>query len=463
MSSSIAVETRATLALALPLAGANLSQIAMSVIDTVMVGKLGPVPLAAVALGGGFYFTSVVICLGALTAVAPLAAYEIGAGNRGAAGRIAGNGLVLAALLSVLVIGSMVLADRFLGMIGYDLALTRDIGHFLRAVCWGAPGFLGFVVLRSFLSALNRTRAVMVVLALCVPANAGLNWLLIFGHLGAPAMGLVGAAYASATVQWLMMLGLLGVALALRRSDKAPRLRGKIHEIPADLARILRVGAPISGLQALEIGVFITGAALVGLFGADAVAAHQIAINYASITFMVPMGIGQAATVRVAAERGAGSLAAAQRAVLVAMTLGTGFMAISAIVIWALPRTIVAAYVAVDDPGNHEVVTLALRFLFFAALFQIVDGMQVVAAGALRGYEDTVVPMIFAGLGYWGIGFVGGWALMFPFGLGPIGMWWGFVIGLTVVAMLLTVRLYHRSRQETWANSRARTECAAAK
>jgi len=455
-SPGVGAELSATLALALPLAGANLSQMAMSVIDTVMVGKLGAVPLAAVALGGGFYFTSVVICLGVLTAVAPLAAYAIGAGNRNAAGRIACSGLVLAALLSVLVIGSMIFANRFLDVIGYDPILTQEVGRFLRAVCWGAPGFLGFVVLRSFLSALNRTRSVMVVLALCVPANAALNWILIFGHLGAPAMGLIGAAYASASVQWLMMLGLLGVVWALRRDDKAPRLHVKPHELPADLARILHVGAPISGLQALEIGVFVTGAALVGLFGADALAAHQIAINYASITFMVPMGIGQAATVRVAAERGAGSLTAARRAAFVAMTLGTGFMAASAIVIWALPRAIVGAYLAVDDPANQPLVALTLRFLLFAALFQVMDGVQVVAAGALRGYEDTVVPMIIAAFGYWGIGFIGGWALMFPLGIGPIGMWWGFVIGLTVVAVLLTVRLYHRTRHEISASSSAR-------
>jgi multidrug resistance protein, MATE family len=452
MSSPIAAETRATLALALPLAGANLSQMAMSVIDTVMVGELGPVPLAAVALGSGFYFTSVVICLGMLTAVAPLAAYAIGAGNRAAAGRIACSGLVLGALLSLLVIGSMILADQFLVVIGYDPALTREIGDFLRGVCWGAPGFLGFVVLRSFLSALNLTRSVMIVLALCVPANAALNWVLIFGHLGAPAMGLIGAAYASATVQWLMMLGLLVVVWAARRSDKVPPLRAEAHEMPSDLVRILRVGAPISGLQALEIGVFVTGAALVGLFGVDALAAHQIAINYASITFMVPMGIGQAATVRVAAERGAGSLTAARRAAYVAMALGTGFMAASAIVIWALPRAIVAAYVAIDDPANQVLVALTLRFLFFAALFQVVDGVQVVAAGALRGFEDTVAPMMFAALGYWGIGFIGGWVLMFPLGVGPIGMWWGFVIGLAVVAMLLTVRLYHRTRQKICAS-----------
>ncbi len=445
MSSSIASEIRATLALAVPLAAANLSQMAMSVIDTVMVGKLGAVPLAAVALGGGFYFTSVVICLGVLTAVAPLAAYAIGAGDQAAAGRIAGSGLVLAALLSLPVIAAMMVADRLLDLIGYDPSLSREIGHFLRAVCWGAPGFLGFATLRSYLAALKRPRGVMVVLALCVPANAGLNWVLIYGHLGAPPFGLVGAAIASASVQWLMLLGL--AIVASRSRDQAPRLVQDMRRLIADFHRILRVGGPIGGLQALEIGVFVTAAAVVGLFGADVLAAHQIAINYASITFMVPMGLGQAATVRVAGERGAGMPAAARRAAFVALGLGASFMAASAVVIWSVPGAIVAAYVAAGDPANRALVALALRFLVFAGLFQVVDGVQVVAAGALRGYEDTIVPMFFAGIGYWGLGFAGGWVLTFPLGLGPIGMWWGFVAGLAAVAGLLTLRLRRQTRQ----------------
>ncbi|HTQ34598.1 MAG TPA: MATE family efflux transporter [Stellaceae bacterium] len=447
MSSSVVSEIRATLALAVPLAAANLSQMAMSVIDTIMVGKLGAVPLAAVALGGGFYFTTVVICLGVLTAVAPLAAYAIGAGDRAAAGRIARSGLILAVLLSSPIIGAMTEAHRLLDVIGYNAALSDEVGRFLHAVCWGAPGFLGFAVLRSLLAALKRTRGVMIVLTLCVPANAALNWVFIYGHLGMPPLGLTGAAIASATVQWLMMAGLVGVVWRLQRVGGAPRLRGERREIVADFRRILRLGAPIGGLQALEIGVFVTAAAVVGLFGADALAAHQIAINYASITFMVPMGIGQAATVRVAAERGAGMVPAARRAAFVALVLGTGFMAVSAVIIWAVPHAIVAAYVSIGEPQNQALVALALRFLFFAGLFQVVDGMQVVAVGALRGYEDTVVPMLFAGIGYWGIGFIGGWALTFPFGLGPIGMWWGFVIGLAAVATLLTLRLFHRTNQ----------------
>ena len=201
-------------------------------------------------------------------------------------------------------------------------------------------------------------------------------------------------------------------------------------------------------MQALEIGVFVSSAALMGLFGVEALAAHQIAITCASFTFMVPMGIGQAATVRVATERGAAAWQAARRAGFVALALGVAFMAAAAIVFWTMPALIVGAFVATGDPANRPLVALAIEFLAIAAVFQIVDGMQSVASGALRGYHDTKVPMLIAALGYWGIGFAGGWALAFPLGIGPAGLWWGFVIGLATVATLLVARLIERGRRE---------------
>jgi MATE family multidrug resistance protein len=449
MIPTVVAEIRATLALAVPLALANLAQIAMGVIDTVMVGSLGAVPLAAVGLGGGFFFTAAVICQGVLNAVAPLAAFSIGSGDRAAAGRIAGSGLVLAAMLTGPVVAAMMTADRLLDLIGYDPALAREIGHFLRVVAWGSPGFLGFAVLRSLFAALRRPRIVMVVLALCVPSLIGLNWILIFGHLGAPPLGLVGCAYASAMNQWLMFLGLAAALWGLRHRGRAPRLRGEPAQIAHDMRRILALGLPIAGFVGLEVSVFVFSAALMGLFGADALGAHQIAINCASVSFMVPLGIGQAATVRVATERGAGNPHSARRAAFVALGLGALFMAGCAVVLWTEPARIVGAYVRIDDPANHRIVAFALEFLAIAALFQIVDGVQVVAVWALRGYEDAKVPMLLAGLGYWGIGFAGGWALAFPLGVGPIGLWWGFVLGLAAVASLLTLRLYRQSRQVT--------------
>ena len=447
-------ELRMTLALALPLVAANLAQMAMGLTDTIMVGALGAVPLAAVGLGSGLYFTAVLVCAGVLNAVAPLASFALGAGDREAVGRVTASGLILAALLTVPVVVAMLIAEPALDRIGYDRALTGEIGRYLRAIVWGAPGFLGFAVLRCLFATLARARVVMIVLVLCVPVNAALNWVLIHGHFGAPALGVAGSGYASAIVNWLMGLGLAAAIAVLPRNDPAVfswghRLRPRLAGTLADIRRILTLGLPIGGLQALEIGVFVASAALMGLFGAEALAAHQIAIVCASFTFMVPMGIGQAATVRVATERGAAAWDAARLAGFVALALGVAFMTAASLVLWTTPRFIVGAFVVAGDPANRAVIARALDFLAIAALFQIVDGMQAVTAGALRGYHDTRVPMLIAALGYWGIGFVGGWTLAFPLGVGPAGLWWGFVLGLASVAALLLLRLIRRGARET--------------
>ena len=445
MRSALLSETRATLALAAPLAAANLALVATGVIDTIMVGRLGSVPLAAVGLGGGLYFTLLVVCQGVLEAVAPLAAFAIGARNAAAAGRIGGSGLLLAALLAPAMIAALAIIGHGLGLIGYEPALIDEIGRFLGAMTWGVPAALASSVLRCLFAALGRPRIVMIVLACGVPLRVGLDWALIFGHLGAAPLGLVGCGYAVTINQWLTLAAFTGILLVSRPGGAALRLSMPAAELAANIRRIIRLGLPIGGLRALEVGAFSCSAALMGLFGAAALGGHQIAINCASITWMVPLGIGQAATVRVAAERGARAALAARRAAAVALLIATGFMSVAAVVLWTEPLAIVGAYVATGDPANRAVADFALQFLAVAALFQVVDGVQVVAAGALRGYQDTKVPMLYAAIGYWAIGFVGGWVLAFPLGAGPIGLWWGFVAGLTAVAALLSLRLYRHS------------------
>jgi multidrug resistance protein, MATE family len=440
--SGIGAELRATLALAAPLAAANLAQMAMGVTDTVMVGRLGATPLAAAGLGAMLYFTGGVMLQGILSAVSPLAAHALGAGDRAAAGRIAGAGLVLGMLMALPFVGALTSLDRLLLALGYDAALAAEIGRFLQAIAWGGPAFLGFAVLRSLFAALSHTRAVMAVLFVCVAGNAMLNWVLIYGHLGAPALGVAGSGYASAINQWLMLAGLALctwmmpplAALRVLRSALAPRR--------IEMANILRLGLPIGGIMGIEVGVFLAAGILMGLLGAAALGAHQLVLNCASITFMVPLGLSQAATVRVAYELGAGREFAARRAGFVALALGTLFMGATSALLWIFPQAIIAVYVDVADPANRDVVQIAWRLIAIAALFQVFDGMQVIAAGALRGYKDTMTPMLLAGFGYWGAGFVGGWLLAFPLGYGPVGLWCGLALGLAVVAILLTLRLH---------------------
>src|SRR5438128_7159499 len=201
-------EIRTTAAVAGPLAAASLAQVAMGFTNTVMVGSLGSAALAAAGLGASLYFTIAMVCSGILTAVAPLAAHAIGAGDSRRAGRIASEGLFLAALLAVPVVATLLVLARLLALLGYEPALAAEIGRFLGAIAWAAPGFLGLAVLRGFLVAASHSRTVMVVLILCIPMNAGLNWMLIFGHLGAPALGIAGSGCATAIVQWLMFVSL---------------------------------------------------------------------------------------------------------------------------------------------------------------------------------------------------------------------------------------------------------------
>jgi len=438
--SAIVSEVRATVAVAGPLAAANLAQMAMGFTNTVMVGSLGSAALAAAGLGASLYFTVALVCSGILTAVAPLAAHAIGAGDNHRAGRVAGAGLVLAALLAVPVVAVLLAANRLLVVLGYEPALAAEIGRFLGAIAWAAPGFLGFAVLRSFLVAASHSRTVMIALILGIPMNAGLNWILIFGHLGAPALGIAGSGCATAIIQWLMFTGLGIYALAapsLAEYRMRPSLRGW-----NEIGRILRLGLPIGGILGLEIGVFATTGILIGLLGADALGAHQLVMNCISVVFMVPLGIAQAATVRVAVALGSRAPAAARRAGIVALALGVAYMAIMAGVLLAAPRAIAKIYVDIDAPANRGLVVIALYLLAIAALFQIFDGVQAIAAGALRGYRDTAVPLLIAVVGYWGIGFTGGWLLAFPAGCGPIGLWSGLAIGLAAVALMLTLRLH---------------------
>ena len=439
----ISAELRATLALAAPLAAANLAQMAMAVTDIVMVGRLGAMPLAAAGLGGMLYFTGGVMLQGILTAVAPLAAHALGAGDRAAAGRIAGAGLVLALLLAAPFIAGLTNLDRLLHALGYDPTLAAEIGRFLRAIAWGGPAFLGFAVLRSLLAALSRTRAIMMVLLACVAGNAALNWMLIYGHLGAPALGVAGSGYASAINQCLIFVGL---ALCTRALPGLSGLR-VIRSVFAarcwvHVGSILRLGLPIGGIMGVEVGVFLTAGILMGLLGTAALGAHQLVLNCAGISFMVPLGLGQAATVRVAYELGTGRTYAARRAAYTALALGVAFMSATAVLLWTVPQAIIAVYIDIADATNRETVQIARRLLAIAAIFQVFDGVQVIAAGALRGYKDTMIPMLLAGFGYWGAGFLGGWLLAFPFGYGAVGLWWGLALGLAVVAALLTLRLY---------------------
>jgi MATE family multidrug resistance protein len=438
VAETVASELKATLAVALPLAGAQLAQVMMGFTAWAMMGRLGGDALAAGGLGSNLAFTVMLICQGVLNAVGPLAAHALGAREGERVAATVGSGLVIAAALSLF--GMMLVSQIPLGLaaIGHAPSLVAATERYTGAVLWGMPAALGYAVLRSYLAATGRTLPLMVTLFLCLGLNIALNYALIFGHFGASALGIAGAGYANAAIQWVQF-AILALTVVVRHGGRDIVL-AMCRPRSAEIAAVLRLGLPIAGIFALESGMFTSAAVLAGLLGTAALAAHQVGSGIGSIGFMVPLAFGHAATVRVALSKGAGAIKAARRAGMVAFACGVGFMGAMALFILTQPRVIIGLYLDRGDPANAAAIAIAVRLLFVSALFQIFDGAQVVAAGALRGLRDTAVPMLIAGIGYWAVGFASAWALAFPLGLGAVGLWWGLAAGLAAVAIPLAWR-----------------------
>jgi MATE family multidrug resistance protein len=354
------------------------------------------------------------------------------------------QGFWLAILVALPIWALLWNGELLLRAMGQEPALAKAGGDYLRALQWGLLPFYLYIVLRSFISALERPGWALVVAFVAVATNAFGNWLFVFGNLGFPALGIVGSGLATTISNCLMFVGLAAVVLS-ERTFRRYRLFGRFWR--ADWPRfraMLRLGLPIGGILAFEVGVFNAAAFAMGLIGAPSLAAHAIALQIAGITFMVPMGLGQAATVRVGRAYGAGDREGVRRAGWTAFALGVGFMSMTALLMLTAPHLLISAFIDIGDPVNATVVGLAVTFLSFAALFQIVDGAQAVGSGMLRGLHDTTVPMIFAAIGYWAVGLPLGVWLAFRAGLAGNGIWIGLSAGLAVVAALLLARWLRR-------------------
>jgi MATE family multidrug resistance protein len=308
---------------------------------------------------------------------------------------------------------------------------------YARTLIPGMLPFFVFVVLRQSLQAMGRVAPVVVAIVAANLANVFLNWVLIFGHLGFPALGAVGSGWATSLSRWLMTVGLLGAAWPLLRPHLLPVAREAAAWAP--IARMLRIGVPIGLQHQLEFGAFAVAALLMGTLGTIQMAAHQVAINLASLTFMVPLGVGSAAAVLVGRAVGRNDPADARRAAWASLVAGAGFMAGCAIIMLTLPGLLASVYTR-----DHAVLALAATLIPIAGLFQVFDGIQVVSMGALRGLGDTRGPMLISLFGFWLVGLPVSVYLGFGAGAGPVGIWWGLVAGLAAVAGLLLVRVRRR-------------------
>jgi multidrug resistance protein, MATE family len=435
-------EIRACLALAIPLAGAQLAQAATAFIDTVMMGLLGSATLAAGGLGAAFFQALVIISTNLLAAVSPLAAAAYGAGEQDAVSRTVSQGFWLAASLTLPVALLLWFAGPIFRGLGQEPTLIETALPYLRAIVWSIPPLLGFAVLRHFVSALSDPRPVIVIMLAGALCNALGNYVLALGKFGLPALGLAGIGLASTLSLWGMFTALLLYVLIRPRYRKYRIFHSLGRFEPFVFFELVRIGLPIGVLAAVETGMFTLTTFWMGQLGTTVLAAHQVALQTAVITFMVPLGISLATTVRVGLRLGQQDWQGAKLAGAVGIGLSILVMIAAALLFWLMPERIVGFYLDTQDPANREVVQLAQRLLGVAAIFQIVDGVQVSASGALRGFKDTRVPMLIGILAYWGIGLPSGYLLGIHLGLGSIGLWWGLALGLLVAALILPWRLF---------------------
>ena len=443
-------ELRATIALGLPLIGAQLAQIGINTTDTVMMGRLGAEALAAGALGTTLLFLVIIVQIGLSAGVGTLVAQARGA--RASAvrepRRIVRQGFWAVTGWALLGMLALTGGERLLVLANQEPATAARAMDYLWPALWSLPFSGLYVVLRAFVLSLERTREVFLITLSAIVVNACLNAVLMFGHLGFPALGIAGTGIATAVTnayQFAALAWLVTRDPAIRRYSVLGRFW---RPDPRMLARVLRLGLPIALLLIAEVGTFAGSTAIAGMVGTQTLAAHAIALQVASVTFMVPLGLSQATSVRVglAYGRGRGVALAGH----VSLALGLVFAAVAALVMVAVPGTLVAAFIDADAAATTA--ALATSFLLFAALFQLVDAGQVVLAASLRGIGDTTVPLVLGVLGYWGVGLPLGALLA----LGPppalrgsapawepwggLGVWAGLATGLAVVCALLAVR-----------------------
>lgn len=429
-------EAKATLVLGLPLIGSQLAHMAVTSTDVLMMGWVGPETLAAGALGFNLYVTLFVFAMGVAYAGGGPMAQALGAGRPGEIGYLLPQSLIVTTLVAVPLVFVLILAEPILRLLGQTLENAEAAGHYALAL---SPSLLltnWFITLRGFMATYGHTRFVLGVALATIPLNALLVYALLFGRWGAPNLGLTGAGLATSLVSLASVIAVAGYVIAVPKLRR--HLRFPWRPDPVRLAMLLRLGLPIGTTLILEVAVFAAAVALMGILGNAELAAHQIAIQWASIAFMIPMGLAQSATVRVGIAVGAGDMVAARRAAHVGWVLANVFMGGSALVFWFLPGPLIGVFN--DAAAAPQVTELAITFLAVAAVFQLVDATQAVGAGALRGLKDTRWPMMMAALGYWGVGFPIAALLGFWAGWRGLGIWIGLGIGLAVTAAMMVTR-----------------------
>lgn len=427
--------------IALPIIAAQLLQVGMGVIDTLMAGRIDALSIAAIAMGASVWFFVVLIGIGIMLALTPIISQHIGANNHPLIREELRQGVWLSLATGLVLLLLILAVASLMPILGVDPKIIPAANDYIVWVCWSLPFSLLYMVPRSFNEANSNTMPMLWIQLLLLPLNVLGNYIFMYGNFGFQAMGSSGAALATGLAQTIGCLALATYTLwtpHFKEYDLRKRMT------PPDWPHIMKtfkLGFPIAVAMGMEAGLFTATALLMGRFGVEAAAGHQIAINLASLTFMIPLGVSMALTVRVGQAIGAQQLLQAKHRGRLGILICGAITSVSALCFWLFGSWFASLYT-----NDQAVITIASQLLVMAALFQIVDGLQVGAVGVLRGYKDTTVPMLIAVFCYWGIGM--GTAIWFGiFGnMGPTGLWLGLVTGLFTAAVILNYRFYHLTK-----------------
>ncbi|VVC74988.1 Multidrug resistance protein NorM [Aquicella siphonis] len=439
-------EIKSTFTLVLPLMAAFLAQKGMQFIDTLMMGWLGPSALAAGALGTGLFITTLVFCLGTLSAVGVFIARAKGADDSSDIQSSLQHGICLALLLSIPCMALIWFMPPILAVIGQNQQVVDNVTLLLHGLVWGLPGFLLFFVFREFISAFALTKTVMIVALGSIPLTFIMNYVLIYGKYGFPQLGIAGIGFAGGIVMWFMFACLLLFSkkhflIKEYVSFKGFRFRrDKIIDM-------LFIGVPSGSLFILESGMFLSAATLMGYFGVDSLAAYQVALQWASIAYSIPFAMSMATALQISHALGEKNPLKAKRIAFFNLGLGVVFSAIVAIIFILFPEAMVKIFLYSGETQMQET-RLAVSFLTIAAIFQCMDAVQGIANGALRGYKDTLIPMLLSSGCYWFLGVGSAYYLSFHTRLQATGIWYGLTIGICSVGVVLTPRLLKRIQYE---------------
>lgn len=442
VSHHLSVELNEIAKLALPVALTQVGQIVMMTTDLIFIGRIGPEFLAAAALAGRVYLLSFIFGAGVLTAIAPLAAQAFGAHNRAVVRRSLRMGLWAASLLSFPIIAFALRGEQVLVALGQKAEAARVAQQYLFGLAWGAAPALWFQAIRIFMGAVNRPEPVLWTTLAAIPINALLVHLLIYGKFGLPRLELFGAGLATTLVNCGTCLTILFFAQT-RRPFRDYHVLAHLWRVDWPLMRqLIVIGAPSSMASLIMYGLFSAAALLAGLVNTSALAAHQIAAQVAGILFTISLGISTAAAVRVSHAVGRNDGPGIKRAGMVAILLGIVIASMLTLAVVAARLEIAAVFLGESAEHADTTIRLAAKLLLVGASFFITDAVQIIAAGGLRGLKDTRLPLVFAAIAYWVIGFSLSYVLGLRGGLGAIGIWIGLSIATTVNAVFLFLRFH---------------------